>query len=198
MRAGKVHYLGVSNFTAWQLAVAHEMCRANRWAPISVIQPRFSAVDNVPYTVDPIEMALPDLFDACRYLDVAVCPYSPLAEGFLTGKYTRGSDGETIIPAGTRAAWTEQFGQIPDRWWRVMAEVEAVAHELDATPAQVAVKWTAELADLTSIPIVGATKVGQLDDTLKAMQLELSPDQHQRITNAGALPDLHPGVHTYV
>ena len=198
VRAGKVHYLGVSNFTAWQLAVAHETCRANGWAPISVIQPRFSAVDHFPYTVDPSEAALPDLFDACRYLDVAVCPYSPLAEGFLTGKYTRDSEGATVVPGGTRAALLERFGRLPDRWWRVLSEVESVAQELGATPAQVAVRWTAELADLTSIPVVGATRVGQLDDTLAAMELALSPEQHQRIAEAGAFPDLSPGHHTYV
>jgi aryl-alcohol dehydrogenase-like predicted oxidoreductase len=198
VRAGKVHYIGVSNFTAWQLAIAHDLCRVNGWPPISVIQPRYSAVDHVPYTVDPSEMPLPDLFDACRYLDVAVCPYSPLAEGFLTGKYAKGPDGDIIIPVDSRAGTVGRFGRFPDRWWRVLSEVEAVARELQATPAQVAVKWASEIADLTSIPVVGATKVRQLEETLAAMELALSREQHQRITDAGALPDLNPGVHSYV
>ena len=133
VRAGKIHYIGVSNFSSWQLVLASEICKANTWAPISVIQPRYNAVDHVPYTVDPTEMALPDLFDACRYLGVAVCSYSPLAEGFLTGKYTRDADGKTIKPKGSRGSLSDSYGKFPERWWRVLSEIEKIAEENGAT-----------------------------------------------------------------
>jgi len=196
VRLGKVHYIGVSNFAAWQLVLAREICKSNRWAPVSVIQPRYNAVDNVPYTVDPVEMALPDLFDACRFFGIAVCSYSPLAEGFLTGKYTRGPDGKTIKPDGSRGAMSENFGAFPDRWWRVLEEVQRVAGEVGGTPAQVSIRWVSHVAGLTSIPILGATSVEQLTDTLGYLDLVLSDEQHQRISDAGRL-DLSPHAYTY-
>lgn len=185
VRAGKVHYIGVSNFASWQLILANEICRSHGWAPVSVIQPRYSAVDHVPYTDDPAEMPLPDLFDACRYFDVAVCSYSPLAGGFLTGKYKRDSEGNTIFPEGSRGARFTRYGEFPDTWWPVLEEVEAVADELGATPAQVAIKWVSHIDGLTSIPIIGATSVEQLDETLKYTALSLSDDQRGRISDAG-------------
>jgi aryl-alcohol dehydrogenase-like predicted oxidoreductase len=185
VRRGQVHYIGVSNFASWQLVLANEICRSRGWAPVSVIQPRYSAADHVPYTIDPLEMALPDLFDACRYLGIAVCSFSPLAGGFLTGKYKQDADGNTITPGGSRGAVFERYGQFPERWWQVLGEVEAVAEEVGATPAQVAISWVSRVAGLTSIPIIGATTVGQLEETLKYVDLSLSDEQHQRISNAG-------------
>jgi aryl-alcohol dehydrogenase-like predicted oxidoreductase len=185
VRAGKVHYIGVSNFASWQLVLANEICRARGWAPVSVIQPRFNAADHVPHTLDPAELALPDLFDACRYLGVAVCSYSPLAGGFLTGKYGRDADGNTVKPDGSRAALFDGYGKFPERWWRVLAEVEAVAEEVDATPAQVAIGWVSRVTAITSIPIVGATSVGQLEETLKYVDLTLSDEQCRRISDSG-------------
>lgn len=197
VRVGKVHYIGVSNFAAWQLVLANEMCRANGWPPVSVVQPRYNAVDHIPYTVDPAEMALPDLFDACRYLGIAVCSYSPLAEGFLTGKYRRDAEGNTIKPDGSRGARSDTYGEFPERWWQVLAAVEAVAEELGAKPSQVAIRWVSRITGLASIPIIGATSVAQLDETLDYVDLELTDEQHQRITDAGALPDLNPHAYTY-
>lgn len=197
VRAGKVHYVGVSNFAAWQLVLANEICRSNGWAPISVVQPRYNAADHVPYTVDPVEMALPDLFDACRYLNVGVCSYSPLAEGFLTGKYRRDADGNTIKPVGSRGAMSDSYGEFPERWWKVLSEVETIADEVDGTPAQVAIKWVSRINGLTSVPIIGSTSVNQLNETMKYVDLSLSEDQHQRISDAGNLDDLNPHAYTY-
>ena len=154
-------------------------------------------MDHVPYTVDPAEMALPDLFDACRYLDVAVCSYSPLAEGFLTGKYTMDADWKTVKPDGSRGAMSENYGEFPERWWQVLGEVKGVAEEVGGTPAQVAISWVSRIAGLTSIPIIGATSVEQINETLKYVDLSLSDKQHERITDAGKLQDLNPHAYTY-
>lgn len=197
VRSGRIHYLGVSNFATWQLVLAYKICESKGWAPVSVIQPRFNAVDNVPYTCDPDEMPLPDLFDACRYLDIAVCPFSPLAEGFLTGKYSRDADGKTIMPAESRGARTEGYGEFPDRWWRVLETVESVAADVGATPAQVAISWVSNIAGVASIPIVGATSADQLNETLGYVEVTLSDKQHQRISDAGQISDLTPHVYSY-
>jgi aryl-alcohol dehydrogenase-like predicted oxidoreductase len=197
VRSGRVHYIGVSNFASWQIVMANAICESNGWAPISVVQPRFNAVDNIPYTVDPTEMALPDLFDACRYLNLAVCSYSPLAEGFLTGKYTRDADGNTVKPYGSRGASNEDYGMFPARWWRVLATVEEVANEVGASAAQVAIRWVQELSGLTSVPIVGATSVEQLHETMDATNVSLTGDQYGRIAEAGKIPGLNPRAYTY-
>jgi aryl-alcohol dehydrogenase-like predicted oxidoreductase len=186
VRAGKVHYIGVSNFASWQLVLANEICRSNGWAPVSVIQPRYNAVDHFPYTLDPARKALPGLFDACRYLGIAVCSYSPLAGGFLTGKYQRDAEGNTITPDGSRAALFESYGDFPERWWKVLGEIESVAVDVGATPAQVAISWVSRIPGVTSIPIIGATSVQQLNETLDYVDLTLSDEQQQRISDAGA------------
>jgi aryl-alcohol dehydrogenase-like predicted oxidoreductase len=197
VHSGRVHYIGVSNFTSWQLVLANEICRTNGWAPISVIQPRFNAVDHFPYTVDPREMPLPDLLDACRYHDIAVCANSPLAEGFLTGKYVRDEHGDTIVPEGSRGAMVDEYGSFPSRWWSVLDEVASIADETGATPAQVAVRWVMDTPGLTAIPIVGATSPAQLGETLAAADVTLTAEQHERITDAGEPRELTPNAYTY-
>ncbi len=197
VRRGAVHYIGVSNFADWQLVLANEMCRSRGWAPISVVQPRFNAVDHVPFTVDPSEMALPGLFDACRRLGIAVCSYSPLAEGFLTGKYSRDADGRTVKPQGSRGARSTKFGDFPERWWNVLDAVQDVAEEVGGTPAQVAIKWVSKMDGVTSIPIVGASSAQQLNETLGYVDLEMSEEHYARIFRAGEIVDIKPGVYTY-
>lgn len=197
VRSGKVHYIGVSNFATWQLVMCHSICVSKGYSPISLIQPRYNAVDNFPYTVDPEEMPLPDLFDACRYYDIAVCPYSPLAGGFLTGKYERGDDGEVMKPEGSRGATIDEYGPFPERWWRVLTAVREVAEEVEATPAQVAIRWTMNVPGVASVPIVGATSPRQLDETLKAVDVPLTDEQQERIKKAGELPDLKSHAYIY-
>ena len=189
VRDGKVHYLGVSNFAAWQLLKARWLSDSYDWEPVSVIQPRYNAVDHVPYTVDPEEQLLPDLFDACRDQEVAVCPYAPLAGGFLTGKYERGPDGAILGPDGARADLSENFGPFSDREWAVLDAVRDVALELDATPAQVAIRWAMEVDGVTSVPIVGARSSDHLAENVGSLDVSLSADQHNRIERAGGAGD---------
>ncbi len=185
VRAGRVHYLGVSNFSTAQLVKSAWLAEKHDWAPITVIQPRYNAADHFPYTVDPAEQALPDLFELCRELGVAVCPYSPLAGGFLTGKYERRPNGEVVIPGGSRAALTKRYGPFPDRWWRVLEVVREVASEVGASPAQVALRWTTIVEGLTSVPIFGGRTVEQLEKNVAALDISLSADQYERIREAG-------------
>jgi aryl-alcohol dehydrogenase-like predicted oxidoreductase len=185
VRAGTVHYLGVSNFAAWQLVQARYIAARNGWEQPWVIQPRFNAVDHVPFTADPSEIPLPDLLDACRDQDVAVCAYSALAGGFLSGKYRRGDDGEVVVPDDSRASSTERYGPFPERWWRVLDAVVSVADEVDATPTQVALRWLMMQEGVVCIPIVGARRPRHLVDSVGALEIELSREQRERITRAG-------------
>jgi aryl-alcohol dehydrogenase-like predicted oxidoreductase len=185
VRAGRVHYLGVSNFSSAQLVKSAWLVEKHGWAPITVIQPRYNAADHIPFTVDPAEQALPDLFEVCRELGVAVCPYSPLAGGFLAGKYERRPNGEVIIPGDSRANLTDRYGPFSERWWRVLDAVREVAAEVGATPAQVALQWATKVEGITSIPIFGGRSVEQLEKNVAALDISLTSDQFARIHDAG-------------
>ncbi len=189
VRAGKVHYIGVSNFTAWQLIKALCICDKHNWEPVSVIQPRYNAADHFPFTVNPAEMALPDLFDACRDQNVAVCPYAPLAGGFLAGKYERGPDGEVVVPDGSRATLSDRYGHFSDRWWAVLDAVREVADEIGASLAQVALRWAMLIDGVTSVPIFGGRSIDQLNENVGALDISLSTDQFDRILKAGSFGD---------
>ncbi len=196
VRQGRVHYLGVSNFSAAQLVKSAWICEKNGWAPITVIQPRYNAADHVPYTVDPAEQALPDLFEVCRELGVAVCPYAPLAGGFLSGKYERQSNGEVTLPDSSRGSLTDRYGPFPERWWRVLDAVREVAGEINATPAQVALRWATMVEDMTLVPIFGSRSLDQLDQNAAALGLPLSVEQYERIARAGRQRSYSPYIYT--
>ncbi len=188
VREGRVRYLGVSNFAAWQLLQARWLADVHDWESISVIQPRYNAVDHYPYTVDPDEQPLPGLLDACRDQDIAVAPYGPLAGGFLTGKYDRGPEGTVRGPDGSRKDLSDAFGPFSDRAWAVLDAVRDVAGAADATPAQVALRWVMDADGVTSIPIVGARSRAQVRENVGAVDVSLSADQYDRIADAGRAP----------
>lgn len=143
-------------------------------------------------------MPLPDLFGACRDQGIAVCPYAPVAGGFLSGKYQRTeSGGEAVVPDDSRGSLSKRYGPFPDRWWRVLEEVKSVATELGATPAQVAVRWSMMIDGVASVPIIGGRKLEQLDENLGALEIELSAEQYERIREAGVLKDkVSPYIYT--
>ncbi len=118
----------------------------------------------------------------CADQDIAVCPYSPLAGGFLTGKYER--DGGA--PDGSRGDITDRFEEyyMSEDGWQVLDEIQSIADDLDATPAQVALRWLIQQRDFSCIPIVGARTTDQLEENVGAVDIELSDEQYDRIADA--------------
>jgi len=177
---GRVNYLGASTMAAWQLTKALWTSDVNDYARFDVTQPLFHAgyyEDVEPY------------LDVAADQDLAVCPYSPLAGGFLTGKYTRADpdDPKSVrAPDGSRGSFDERFERfyLSERGWKVLEAVREVADELDATPAQVALRWLMDQEAFTCVPIVGARTVDQLEENLGATTVSMSEAQHDRITNA--------------
>ena len=177
---GKVNYLGASTMAAWKLTKALWKSDSNDWERFEVTQPLFHAgyYDDVR-----------EYLDVCGDQDLAVCPYSPLAGGFLTGKYERADpdDPEQVVaPDGSRASLDDRFSDyyLSARGWHVLDAIRAVAGEVDATPAQVALRWLMDYPDATVVPIVGARAVDQLDENLGAADVHLSRDQWDRIFEA--------------
>lgn len=171
---GKVHYLGTSTLrpNAWQVARANEIARSEGWEPFTFAQPRYNLVDR-EIEGDYLEMA--------RHDGIAVCPWSPLGQGFLTGKYTR-SDGLT---GESRVAESSRFQEayLTEENFDVLDELEAFAQAVDATPAQTALAWLMH-RDGVSAPIVGARTVEQLEENLSAATVSLSDEQVDRLRTA--------------
>jgi len=172
---GKIHYLGASTLrpNAWKVARANELARSEGWEPFTVVQPRYNLVDR-EIEGDYLEMA--------RSEGLAVCPWSPLGQGFLTGKYDRedGLTGERVEGQRVLALGTE----LPHRGeLRPPRRARRGRRRVDASPAQVALAWLTHRDGVTA-PIVGARTVEQLDENLAAADIDLSDEQVERLTEA--------------
>ncbi len=168
---GKVHYLGASTMAAWQLTKALWKADAEDLERFDVVQPHFSATHREEVS---------GYLDVAADQDLAVCPYSPLEGGFLTGKYSRDAEA----PEDSRGENVEWFNpaDFEDEAWETLDAIEAVADEESATPAQVALRWLIDQPDFTCVPIIGARTVDQLEENLGAVDVELSDGQFERIS----------------
>ncbi len=168
VRQGKVRYLGCSNYPAWQIALALGLSERHGWARFDCVQPRY----NLLYRE--IEG---ELLPLCRDQGLGVIAYNPLAGGFLSGKY---KDPETP-PPGTRFTLGKTGELYRERYWQ-QAQFEAVDHlrrffqPRGRSLVQVAVAWVLAQPGITSA-IVGASRPEQLDDSLAAADVTLSPDE---------------------
>jgi aryl-alcohol dehydrogenase-like predicted oxidoreductase len=177
---GKVNYLGASTMAAWQLTKALWTSDVEGLERFEVTQPLFHAA----YRDD-----VADYLDVCADQDLAVCPYSPLAGGFLTGKYERADPDDpkrVKAPDGSRGSFDERFSNfyLSARGWEVLDAIREVADENDATPAQVALRWLMDQEAFTCIPIVGARTTDQLEENVGAADVDLSTDEFERISEA--------------
>jgi aryl-alcohol dehydrogenase-like predicted oxidoreductase len=174
VRDGTVHYLGTSTLepNAWKVAKANELARREGYEPFTVAQPRYNLVNRA------IEA---NYLDMCDEYGIAVVPWSPLAGGFLTGKYSRGEEP----PAGTRGADDEMFrnSYLTDENFDALEVVATVADEVGSSPAQVSLAWLLH-HDRVTAPIIGARTVEQLDENLDAADVDLSEDQLERLADA--------------
>ncbi len=175
---GKVNYLGASTFrpNAWKLVKANELARQYGWEPFTVTQPRYNLV-NREIEGEYLEM--------CREYGLGICPWSPLGQGFLTGKYERDGDLPDDSTASDSEGWADRY--LTEENFDVLDVVTEVGEEVGATPAQVAIAYQLHHPDLTA-PIIGARTVEQLEENLKAATVSLSDEQFER------LEESKPGV----
>ena len=177
--SGKVRFIGASNYTGWQLQKSIELSRHHGWEPFVSLQPLYNLLDRG---------AELELLPVCRNEGVGVIAWSPLAGGWLSGKYTRDLDGP---PADARVDDEAWAGRNSDRTWRVIETVQAVAAEVDRTPAQVALRWVLQQPGMTG-PIIGARTWEQLKDNLGATGWALDDDQLRRLAEADDQPLPYP------
>jgi aryl-alcohol dehydrogenase-like predicted oxidoreductase len=186
VHAGKVRYIGVSNFTGWQLQKALDLSAAHGWARFASLQPLYNLLDR--------ELEW-ELMPVCRNEGLGVMPWSPLRGGWLSGKFHRGMSAP---PSGTRVeiaadhGWSETWDRYAtDHTWHVLDTLATVAEEAGKTQAQAALRWLLQRPGVTA-PIIGARSMDQLDANLGAAGWRLTDDQMRRLDEASARPLPYP------
>lgn len=183
VRSGKVRAVGLSDTPAWYAAKAQMLARDLGWEPVAALQLEYSLVErniereHIPAALD---------------LGMGVTPWSPLAHGFLSGKYSRSASGEAAGAGRVQALRSTPWGrQQTEQDWAVLDQLLAVAGELDRSPAQVALNWVTHQPGVAST-LVGARRLDQLEDNLAALDLTLSAEQADRLERVGRPPVFHP------
>ena len=169
VRAGKIHYVGVSNVRGYQLQRIIDVSRAEGFAPVVSLQPQYNLLARE------IEW---ELVPCCEDEGVGLLPWSPLGGGWLTGKYTReerptgatrlGEDPERGVEAYDKRA--------NERTWAILEVLQSVAETTGARMSQVALAWVNAQPSVSST-ILGVRTLEQLDDNLGAADLELTTEQ---------------------
>jgi aryl-alcohol dehydrogenase-like predicted oxidoreductase len=180
VRAGKVRYVGCSNYSAWQLMKATALARELGTARFDCLQPQYSLVCR---TIEREHVPL------CLEEGIGMIPWSPLGGGLLTGKFKKGS----AAPAGARGAvdpmMRERF--VAERNLAIAETVASVAGSLGRSASQVALAWVVGQPGVTA-PIFGARTLEQLEDNLGAADLVLPEEARKRLDEASALELVYP------
>ena len=166
--SGKVRYLGASTMAGWQFSKALYTADLEGLERFSCLQPEYNLVDRHEEA---------NLLPICADEDVGVIPWSPLAGGFLTGKYEQANE----TPDGTRAD-TDDYtrNRFTEENWQVLDAVRDIAATKDVTPAQVSLAWLLH-RDVVDAPIIGPRRIDHLEENVEALDIELSADERARL-----------------
>jgi len=175
VRTGKVLYVGISDAPAWVVAKSNTMAELRGWTRYVGLQIEYSLLER---TVER------ELIPVAKDQEMTVLAWSPLSNGALTGKYLpeNGSDTEGRL----NTEMIKNFAKEGDSHVRTTREVVAIAKEIGASPAQVALAWLRH-RPVPVIPIVGARKLTQLQDNIGSLEIEFSPEQLQRLDRVSAV-----------
>lgn len=165
VQQGKVRYIGSSSMAAWEFQKCLGLSERNGWARFVSMQNHY----NLVYREEEREMV-----PQCRAEGIGVIPWSPLARGLLAGNRKKLDDKESTTRAGSDGIANFLYAQESD--WNVVQANLGVAEARGVPPAHTALAWLLSRPGVTA-PIVGATKLGHLDDAIEAVDLELSEDE---------------------
>jgi aryl-alcohol dehydrogenase-like predicted oxidoreductase len=182
VRAGKIRHYGFSDTPAWYVARAQTLAeQQGKESPIA-LQLEYSLVErNIEREHVP----------AAQELGLGICPWSPLAGGFLTGKYKREGDsgsGEGRLEIAKGNPILDRFS---DTNWRILDALLTAARQIGRPPVQVALNWVATQPGMTST-IIGATRKAQLDDNLQSLGFEIPSGLRKQLDEVSAPPRIHP------
>ncbi|MEH2238484.1 aldo/keto reductase [Nostoc sp.] len=171
IRQGKVRAIGASNYSAERLRRALEISRQHSYPRYESLQPRYNLYDRDGYEQD--------LQQICQEQEIAVISYSSLCSGFLSGKYRSEED----LSISLRGSSVKRY--LNPRGLGILKAIDRVAKTYNSTPTQVSLAWLIANPTITS-PIVSATKVEQLDDIIKAVNIKLDQDAINLLNQASS------------
>ncbi len=174
VKQGKVRYVGASNYAAWELMQALWVSDKNNLARYDSLQPHYNLIYR-----DEFER---ELRAVCQIYGIGVIPYSPLAGGFLTGKYRKNE----ALPESKRAEGRKRA--MTDKNFSLIDEMEVIALRHEASIAQIALAWMLADPVITS-PIIGATSIEQLNENLGALNIKLSEEEMMVLNKMTAWKD---------
>jgi aryl-alcohol dehydrogenase-like predicted oxidoreductase len=177
VRSGKVRYVGLSNFTGWQVQKAVDVADHRGFARPVTLQPQYNLL------VREIEW---EIVPACVSEGLGLLPWSPLGGGWLTGKYRRDRRPEGATRLGEnpeRGVEAYDRRSERERTWTVIRTVEAIAEQRGSSMAQIALAWLVDRPAVASV-ILGARTLEQLDDNLAAADLHLTEEETARLDAA--------------
>jgi len=186
IRDGKIRYYGFSDTPAWYAARAFTLAQKENREGLAALQLEYSLVER-GIEREHVPMA--------QELGLAICPWSPLAGGFLTGKYQRTGDsgsGEGRLEV-TKGVANPNFQRFTEHNWKVLDVLLDIARQIGRPPAQVAVNWAVTQPGITST-IIGASKKSQLEDNLRSAEFEIPSELRQRLDEASGIEPGHPYV----
>lgn len=184
VQQGKVRYLGLSNVPGWWVGRAQTLAEWHGLEPVAALQVEYSLITRETEF---------EYVPAAKALGIGLCPWSPLANGLLTGKYRKTAsgalEGDGRLGAG---GWTTGVNSdLRERNVKIVEAVVRVAERLGVTPAQVALAWVTERPGVSST-VIGATKAEQVKDNLAALAITLPDDARRELDEVSAPPLQYP------
>lgn len=161
-RAGKVRYIGASNYPAWRLIEALWNADVHHTLRFDSFEPHYNLVLREEFERD--------LKTICEQYQIGVTPYSPLANGFLTGKYSRDETPESARAGSVLKRYNN------DSAWKTLEVVQRIAKEIGSTSSAISLAWLLSQPVITA-PIIGANSVAQLQQSLAALDVRLTAAQ---------------------
>jgi aryl-alcohol dehydrogenase-like predicted oxidoreductase len=181
VRAGKVRHVGFSDVPAWYAARAQTLCEQRGYERLALLQLEYSLVsrnlerEHIPLAIE---------------TGISIVPWSPLASGFLTGKYRR--ENGKLVGAGRVSEVKDSGNPVlekfskREKYWQILDVLLDAARQIGKTPTEVALAWVISRPQVTSL-LIGATKQAQLETNLAALTIELPPELEQRLTEVSRL-----------
>ena len=186
VREGRIRHYGFSDTPAWYVARAQTLAEKEGKERLIALQLEYSLVErNIEREHIP----------AAQELGLGICPWSPLASGFLTGKYKRqGNDGQGDGRLEkTRESQNPTLLRFNEKNWEILEALLEVSRQIGRSAAQVALNWVASQPGVTST-ILGASKLNQLDDNLRSIEFSIPGELRRRLDDVSAPESMHPYV----
>lgn len=176
-RQGKILYIGVSNWAAWQIAIGLGISEAKRLAKIECIQPMYNLLKR---------QAEVEIFPLAKEKNIGVITYGPLAGGLLTGKYTS-KDKVTQGRFLEQKIYVKRYAE--NNYYSIAENFVKYARDINLNPAALAVAWVMMNSAVTT-PIIGARNLTQLEQVLDSLEMKITPEMYQEITSLSISPPI--------